>query len=259
MRRFHPRFTIGSMMLAVVVVAGLLALYRWMGPMVIALPFPCLAGVGAQWVCFRGQPSLTGLGAQPLVIRAQQRFAAFAFWVPAILINVLYDALCVVPEAYALPAMFLGWVVFAGPTIGALGSAWVTLPTCQDATPRRSSAVPAWFAVLALSGMPLVTLWTLWPLHLAFRASRPSLERLADQVATGQVSEFPQWAGLFRIAGSAIEPKTGNVSLMIEPNPDGPTGFVRASAANPQNRAGLFRGGDLCVDLGWGWDYWEED
>jgi hypothetical protein len=46
---------------------------------------------------------------------------------------------------------------------------------------------------------------------------------------------------------------------MIEPNPDGPTGFVRANLANPEIRAGPFRGDDLCVDLGWGWDYREED
>jgi hypothetical protein len=146
----------------------------------------------------------------------------------------------------------------AGPMIGGLGAAWVALASRQHASPRRSSPV-AWLAVIALSGMPLVTLWTMWPLHLAFRASRPSLERLADQVAAGQISGFPRWAGVFRIAGSIVEPATGNVGLMIEPNPDGPTGFVRASPANPQNRAGTFRGDDLYVDLGWGWDYREED
>jgi hypothetical protein len=64
---------------------------------------------------------------------------------------------------------------------------------------------------------------------------------------------------MFRLAGSAVEPATGNVGLMIEPNPDGPTGLVRASPGNFQNRAGPFRGDILYVDLGWGWDYREED
>jgi hypothetical protein len=154
MRRFRPRFTIQSLMMVVVVVAGLLTLQKWLGLMVIALPFPCLAGVGALWLVFRGQ----------------QQFTAFGFWVTATLINVSYAALYVAPEAYLLPALFLGWMVFAGPAIGGLGAAWVALATRQDVTPRRSSSV-RWLTVIALSGMPLVTLWTMWPLHLAFRAS----------------------------------------------------------------------------------------
>ena len=242
MRLCRPQFTIRSLMIAVVVVAGLLALPNALGLMVIALSFPLLALVGAQWLVFRGQ----------------RRFAAFGFWVAASLTNVLYAALSVAPDVYLLPALFLGWMVIAGPAIGGLGAAWVRLATREDATPWRSSPA-AWMAVISLSVMPLVTLWTVWPLHLAFLASRPSLERLADQVAAGQTTGIPRWAGLFRIAGSAVDPATGNVGLMIEPNPNGPTGFVRVSPANSQNRAGPFRGDDLYVDLGWGWDYREED
>jgi hypothetical protein len=91
MRLFRPRFTIRSLMIAVVVVAGLLALRNWLGLLVIALPLPCLAGVGGQWLVFRGR----------------QQFAAFGFWVPATVINILFAASCVAPEAYALPALFL--------------------------------------------------------------------------------------------------------------------------------------------------------
>jgi hypothetical protein len=239
MRLFRAQFTIRTLMITVAVVAGLFALPNGLGLMVVGSSLPCLAVFGAQWLVFRGR----------------QRYSAFGFWVSATLINVLYAAACVAPDAYALPALYLGWMVIAAPVIGGFGAAWVRLATRQDATPRRSSPA-GWLAVIALSGMPLVTLWTLWPLHLAFLASRPSLERLADQVAAGQVSGFPRWAGLFRIAGSAVEPATGNVGLMIEPNPNGPTGFVRALS---QNRAGPFRGDDLYVDLGRGWDYREED
>jgi hypothetical protein len=239
MRLFRLQFTIRSLMIAVVVVAGLL---RGLGLTVIGLSLPFLAVVGAQWLVFRGQ----------------RRFAAFGFWLAATLTNVLYAASCVAPDAYLLPALFLGWMIIAGPTIGSLGAAWVTLATRQCATPRRSSPA-AWSAVIVLSIMPLGTLWTLWPLHLAFVASRPSLEHLADQAAAGQASGFPRWAGLFRVAASAVDSATGNVGLMIDPNPSGPTGFVRVRPGTSRNRTGPFGWDDLDVDLRWGWEYREED
>jgi hypothetical protein len=209
---------------------------------VIGLSLPFLAVVGAQWLVFRGQ----------------WRLAAVSFWVAATLTNLLYAASCVAPDAYVLPALFLGWIFIAGPAIGGFGAAWVSLAIKQKAMPRRSSQA-AWLTVIALSVMPLMTLWTLWPLHLAFLVSRPSLERLADQVATGQVSGFPRWAGLYRIAGSAVDPSTRNVGLMIDPNPNGPTGFVRMGPGASWNREGPFRWDDLGVNLGWGWEYREED
>ena len=55
MRLCRPQFTIRSLMIAVVVVAGLLALPNALGLMVIALSFPLLALVGHQWLVFRGQ------------------------------------------------------------------------------------------------------------------------------------------------------------------------------------------------------------
>jgi hypothetical protein len=244
MRPFRLRFTIQSLKIAVVVVvvAGLVAIPNGSGLTVIGLSLPFLAVVGAQW----------------LVFRRAAGFAAFGFWVAATLINVLYAASCVVPDAYLLPALFLGWIIIAGPAIGGLGAAWVTLANNQHATPRRSSPA-AWLMVIALSVMPLMTLWTLWPLHLAFLASRPALERVADQVAAGQVIGFPRWAGLFRFAVSAVDPTTGNVGLMINPNPGGPTGFVRVSAGASRDRKRPFGWDDLDVDLGWGWEYREED
>jgi hypothetical protein len=236
------RFTIRSFMIGVVVGAGLLALPNGLGLMVIALSFPCLAPIGAQWLVFRGKRHL----------------AAFGFWSLAILTNVLYAAAGVAPDAYLLPALFIVWMVIAAPVIGSIGAAWAMLATRQGAVPRRSPPL-AWLAVIALSVMPLVTLWTLWPLHLAFRTARPNLEHLADQVAAGQAPGFPRWAGLFRIAGSAVDTATGNVGLLIDPNPNGPTGFVRVSPGTSRNRAGPFGWDDLDVDLGWGWEYREED
>ena len=64
MRRVRPRFTIQSLMMVVVVVAGLLTLHKWLGLRVIALPFPCLAGVGTLWLVFRGQQQFTAFGSR---------------------------------------------------------------------------------------------------------------------------------------------------------------------------------------------------
>ena len=46
---------------------------------------------------------------------------------------------------------------------------------------------------------------------------------------------------------------------MIDPSPSGPTGLVRVRPGDPPNRCGPFRWDDLDVDLGWGWEYREED
>jgi len=72
MRSFRLRFTIRSFMIAVVVVAGLLAIPNGMGLMVIVMSFPFLALLGAEWLVFRGQ----------------RRFAEFGFWIAATLTNV---------------------------------------------------------------------------------------------------------------------------------------------------------------------------
>jgi hypothetical protein len=82
MRRIRPRFSIQSLMMVVVVVAGLLTLHKWLGPMVIALPLPCLAGVGTLWLVFRGQ----------------EQFAAFGFWVTATFIESMRTCWCSSPS-----------------------------------------------------------------------------------------------------------------------------------------------------------------
>jgi len=78
-------------------------------------------------------------------------------------------------------------------------------------------------------------------------------------IAAGQAVGFPQQAGLFRVAGSTVDPISGNVGLMIDPNPNGPTGFVRVRPGTPRNRRGPFGWDDLDVALGWGWEYREEE
>ena len=242
MRLPRLRFTICNLMIAVVVVAGLLALSINVAVIVIALSLTCFTVIGAQW----------------LVFRRKRHLATFAFGLLATLTNVSYVASCVAPDAYLLIALFLGWLVIVAPTNGALGAAWATLATIEGAVPRRSPPA-VWLPVIVLSILPLATLWTVWPLHLGFLAAKPSLERLADQIAAGKTIGFPQPAGLFRVAGSAVDPLSGNVGLVIDPNPNGPTGLVRVRPGTSQNRSGPFGWDDLDVALGWGWEYRQED
>jgi hypothetical protein len=230
------------MMIAVAVVAGLLGLPGEWGFFVIVLSLACLAWIGPQW----------------LVIRGRRRVAAFGFWILASLTNLLYGAACVAPDRYLLIPLFLGWLIVLAPTIGGLGVAWARLATREGAVPLRSPPA-TWLTVIALSVMPLVTLWTLWPLRLAFLAARPALERLADRVTAGQTAGFPEWVGPFRLARSAVDPVSGNVGLMIDPISIGRPRLVRVRPGMPQARTGPFGWDDLCVELGWGWEYREED
>lgn len=242
MRLHGIRFTIRSMMIAVLVVASLLALPGGWGVIVMALALPCLATIGSQWLVFRGHRHL----------------ATICFWVPAILSNALFAAFCVSPEVYFLGSVLLVWLVFIMPATAVFGVGWIMLATRKGVL-SRGVLPAAWLMVIALTVMPLATVWTLWPLRLAFLTVRPALERLADQVATGQAAGFPQWAGPFRVARSAVDPVSGNVGLMIDPNPNGPTGLVRVRPGIPSNRIGPFGWDDLLVDLGWDWEYREED
>jgi hypothetical protein len=236
------RFTIRSLMIAVAIVAGLLTLSNGYGLIILACGLPCLSVIGSQW----------------LVLRGHRLIAAFGFWSLAILANLSYVAFCVAPDIYLLIALFLGWLVIVGPSLGALGVAWARLATQQGSAPRRSQPT-AWVSVITQGFLPLVTLWTVWPLHLAFFTFKPALERLADQVAAGKAGSFPQWVGPFRVARSAVDPVSGNVGLMTDPNPNGPSGLVRVRPGVPPNRDGPFGWDDLGVDLGWGWEYREED
>jgi hypothetical protein len=229
-------------MIAILIIASLLALPIELSMIVMALALPCLATIGSQWLVFRGHRHLVTV----------------CFWVLTILSNALFAAFCVAPEVYSLGFDLIIWLFFIMPTTAIFGVAWMMLATRKGVLSR--GILPAtWLTVIALTVMPLATVWTLWPLRLAFLTARPALDRLADQVAAGQAAGFPQWAGPFRVARAAVDPISGNVGLMIDPNPNGPTGLVRVRPGSPPNRRGPFGWDDLHVDLGWGWEYREED
>jgi hypothetical protein len=243
MRWPRVRFTIRQIMIAVMAVALLLALPDGWGMLALpALAVPFLGATCALWFVFR----------------ECRRLAMFAFWVPAALANLLLAASCVSPEVYFLGFAFFVWLIFILPTTAVFGVAWAVLATRKGSAWHRWPP-GAWLAVIALAMLPFATVWTLWPLHLAFLTVRSDLDRLADQVAAGQATNFPRWVGPFRVARSAVDPVSGNVGLMIDPNPSGPTGLVRIRLVIPPDRSGPFGGDDLLVDLGWGWEYREED
>jgi hypothetical protein len=72
-------------------------------------------------------------------------------------------------------------------------------------------------------------------------------------------ANFPQQAGMFRVVGAATDPASGNVALIVDPNPTGPNGFVRARSGTPADPTRPIVGSNLNIGLGDGWWYRDED
>ena len=174
------------------------------------------------------------ISAQWLIFRENRHLAGFCFWVLGTLTNALYAALCVVPELYVLLVLVLGWMLIVAPTVGGLGRGWAILSTGDGVVRRSRSVVASW--VFLVVTLPMITLCTLWPLRIAFASAKPTLERLADQAAGGNVIGFPQQAGLFRIVASAVDAASGNVCLFTDSTPNASAGFVRIRPGKPWNR-----------------------
>jgi hypothetical protein len=239
----NAQFTIRGLMIAVVIVASLLALPGGWREVAAVLSLPCLA-LFVAWRLLRG---------------GYRRLAAVAFWGPAIPVNVLFAALCASAGMHSA-ALFMIWLFVILPTLAAFGATWAVLATRRGAISRPARRW-AWMWVIALAVMPGVTSGTVWPFRLRFLTARSALERVADQVQAGQVFSFPQDAGPFRLAASRVDPRTGGVALLIDPNPGGPSGFVRhkGSFTGPYDCYGPIRGDWWHVGLGGGWCYHEED
>jgi hypothetical protein len=147
------------------------------------------------------------------------------------------------------------------PLILGFGTAWAVAATRRKAVGRRSPLV-AWPLVIVLAALPLTMAFTPWPLRVAFLASKPALDRLADRVAVGQAPRGGVWAGLFMVSGSIIDPATGNIGLIIDADPSGRSGFVRFGRGfkAPQGRRhGPFYNLDFDLDMSGGWAYQTED
>jgi hypothetical protein len=230
------RFTIQRLMIAVGLIAGLLGLYRSRGPGAPILAVTLLATSGTVW----------------LAVRTGPRVAPWLFATSTILGDALCLDLSISYDDYVM--MFIGFYGTATASI-ALGSgaAWITAGNLGRWCPRPL----AWAVVLGLGLLPPSILVDPWPLRLAFAASKSSMDLLADRVASGRGVTSPEWAGMYRIVASEIDPRNGNVALLTDPNPNGPSGFVRSW--DPADRSGPILGTAGFVQLGWLWEYRSED
>jgi hypothetical protein len=231
------RFSIRDVMVAIAIIAGVLAQPVFLQQVAVV-------------------PALALFTAWGLLSRGYRRTAGGCFWCLAIPYNVLVTTACAFPF-YNLALISLYFII---PTMVGFGIAWAILATRPVASPRRSRWA-AWVSVITLTMLPAVTVWTVWPFRLEFLMARSALARLADQVAAGQTIRSPRWAGMFRVVSSAVNPDTGTVALIIDPNPGGPSAFVRVggSPSHRPNCHSPVRGDWLHVDLGEGWCYHEED
>jgi hypothetical protein len=147
------------------------------------------------------------------------------------------------------------------PMILGFGTAWAAAATRRE-TVRRSSPFVVWPLVVVLATLPLTMLFTQWPFRVAFLVSRPALDRLADRVATGMAPGGPVRAGLFIAVNSAVDPTTGNVGLITDPNSSVRTGFVRVSppaGTSSGGASGPFHNLNSDLPMGGGWRYQTED
>ena len=192
------------------------------------------------------------------VVRLDQReIGSLGFWALAVFANVLYAVACTTPNSAYFGVLILGWLVFVMPAIIGQGTSWANRSTQGKSVPTRTGH-PVVLSVVFLAVLPIVTLLTYWPLHLAFLIARPRLDRLANRVDAGS-AVAPVRVGLFRIVGSDVDPLTGNVGLIINPARHGRTGLVRIRPGAPPDPRGPIAGSDQDVPLGGGWRYRQGD
>jgi hypothetical protein len=231
-------------MIAVAVAAGLLAASLSPIGLVVAFGLAYLALIGVLWWMFHDF----------------RRLSAVCFGLVAAVSNIATAGLCIyLYHISGFLLMFLVWLL-AFPLVLSAGAAWATV-TWRGARLQRSSSL-AWLLVVASGILPLTMLLTGWPLRLAFLVSTPAMDRLADRVAAGRGVAGPEWAGLFRVVGSAVEPSNGNVGLIVEQAPEGRSGFVRLCGGpiRPhESPRGPLYNLDFEIEMGGGWWYQSED
>ncbi len=147
---------------------------------------------------------------------------------------------------------------FILPFVLGCGAAWAVAST-RPAAARRKSRLLAWSLVLALVALPVSMVATEWPMWIAFLASRPALDRLADRIAASEVFNRPEWAGAYRVVGADRDPANGDIRLTIDAGSSGNTRFVRVQSptSTPGSRPQIVSLYPLSVDGRW-W-YEEED
>ena len=126
-----------------------------------------------------GPPFAVGLGGLSLAfvswaaVRGQRRRALICFVASIIAANALMVPLCVYQPVWGWGGAFIGLV--AGiPMIIGFGTAWAAAPAHADMDEERRPRLATWPPLLTIVVMllmavtPLTTLWTFWPLRVAF-------------------------------------------------------------------------------------------
>ena len=155
-----------------------------------------------------------------------------------------------------LMAASIAAITIAPAALGS-GVAWAWSAGSSSAW-RWRSPIAAWATVLLLIGLPSSMAAGPWPLRCALILSAGSLDRLADDAASGKPVELPRWAGLFRIAAISVEGE--NVALITDPNPSGRSGLVRFARPAPDGpHAGPMYNLNFDLPVAGRWRYQNED
>lgn len=171
-------------------------------------------------------------------------------WCPAVI------ALMVVSLSASGMEMVSSWLMS---TVGflACGFAGVMLTLLHQGRARNRLALISALSLLCIVSVPV----THWPFRLAFAASRPAFEVVANRLHDGQAVPVPTRVGRFRIKGAEL--RDGRPCLWADTSPGGATGFVR----NPLNGVNTTRGRHpntmfnlwSAIVLGDDWAYISED
>jgi hypothetical protein len=209
------RFSISRLMILVAASAGVFWVYRSVNP----FAFFVLMGYGVVLI------------SQALIYGQNlEKFPRRAWWM--FVMTSLGSVLVFGIMAVTIVGTF-GWflrivlALFVMPIVLGSGVAWIR------GTNGRHRRSMAWALVLSFVALPMSMAFGDWPIRLAFRVSRPALDRLADRIEAGDPPRWPVRAGLIRVSGIARGHRhSANIALSIDADSDGNSWLVRS--ANPE-------------------------
>jgi hypothetical protein len=209
--------TIRSLMIAVAVCAGALALIRVQEVFVLVYLVLCLPLCTMTWQ----------------MLKPYRRLAGACFGLGFVLVHGVGLTRSISPPIMRIHT--LAALLVAVPVVVGCGAAWATAVSRGGAF-RSWCPYIAWALVVSLGAAPLAIGRSTWPLRLAFFASRPALERLAERVAAGDSIRAPAWAGVFHVVRSAFDSTTGTVALLVDDDPSRHSGLVHEGPRTPSPR-----------------------
>ena len=160
---------------------------------------------------------------------------------------------------YTQILLFPVWLFMVMPAIMAIGLAW-----CRLSNARRSGS-----AAIRSGGLAFGKRSGISPAVHALD-SLAAASRLRHRQAGAGAPCRPGCRGSDRLdirnrsvysasPDRVVDAASGNVGLLIDPNPSGDPGFVRVRPGTPPDVRGPIIGSDLNVELGAGWSYRGDD